>query len=347
MNLKIKLTLAALLSGCLLGGGCSGGGGKTTLTGGGSSFVNPIMTKWAGTYYADKGLKVDYTSSGSSNGVQQMIDKKNDFGCTDAFMTEEELAKASKAGGAVVHIPLVMGAVVPVYNLKDVKAPLRFTGPVLAAIFLGKITKWNDMRLKELNPGVDLPGQDIAVVHRSDGSGTTNIWSDYLAKVDQEWKEKVGVGNDLKWPVGMGAPKNDGVAGQVSRTPGAIGYIELIYALKNDIQFGDVQNKAGEFVRGSLDSVTKAAEGALTNVPEDLRYTLTDAPGSGAYPISGTTWAVLYVNHPPDKAKALAEFFRWVVHQGQDQANELHYARLPEALIQRVDKKLDTITSGK
>ncbi len=344
-RVAIGLVITAVAAGAA---GCRGGGGEgRDLTGGGSSFVNPVMTKWAGLYLKERGTRVDYTSSGSGNGVQQMIDRNNDFGCTDAPMTDEQLAKARAAGGEVVHVPLVMGGVVPAYNLPGVTEPLRFTGPVLADIFLGKITRWDDPRLTALNPGVSLPGREIAVVHRSDGSGTTFIWSDFLAKKSPEWKEKVGVGTDLRWPVGVGAQKNDGVAGQVGRSPGAIGYVELSFALKSDIQYGAVENRAGEFVRASLESVTKAAAGALTDIPDDLRYSLTDAPGAGAYPICGTTWAVCYVAQPPGKGKALADFLRWATHEGQAHVEELQYARLPGGLVKRAERQLEKLAAGR
>jgi phosphate transport system substrate-binding protein len=337
--------LALACSGCNTGDNGSGGDVKQVqrLSGGGSSFINPMMTKWAGIYNKEKGVQIDYASTGSGNGVQQMIEKKNDFGCTDAPMNEEQLKKAEGEGGPALHIPLAMGGVVPIYNLKEVKEPVRFTGPVLAEIFLGKITKWDDPKLKEINPGVALPGEDIAVVHRSDSSGTTYIWSDYLAKVSPEWKEVVGVGNDLKWPTGVGAPKNDGVAGQVGRSPGALGYVELTFALNNKLQFGTVRNKEGEFVQASLESVTRAAEGALKDIPADLRYSLTNAPGKEAYPICGTTWAVLYEKQPANKAKALTDFLRWATHEGQEYTKDLQYARLPESLVKRVDEKLGQI----
>jgi phosphate transport system substrate-binding protein len=240
-----------------------------------------------------------------------------------------------------------MGGVVPIYYLKEVKEPLRFTGPVLADIYLNKITRWDDPKLKALNPGVDLPHLDIAVVHRSDGSGTTYIWADYLAKVSEEWQQKVGVGTDLRWPTGVGQPKNDGVAGHVARTPGAIGYVELTYALNSNLPYGAVQNRDKKFVRASLESVTKAAEGALKNLPEDLRYSLTDAPGEGAYPICGTTWAVLYRNQPADKAGLLADFLHWCAHEGQDQTAEMQYARLSPGLVERIDGLLQGLRGKK
>jgi phosphate transport system substrate-binding protein len=345
---RVSLLLAAaMLGGCR--GGCGGGREQQQqrITGGGSSFVNPMMTKWASVYKDQSGVLVDYTSSGSGNGVRQMIDQKNDFGGTDAPMNDNDLKRAQGINGDVVHIPLVMGGVVPAYNLEGVKDTLRFTGAVLADIYLGKITRWNDPGLKKLNPGVDLPDLEIAVVRRSDGSGTTYIWADYLAKCSKEWETKVGVATELSWPVGVGKPKSDGIAGYVGRTNGALGYVELIYVLNKNIPYGAVQNKAGEFVVATLESVTKAAEGALTTIPDDLRFSLTDAPGKGAYPISGTTWGVMYVKQTPDKAKLLSSFFHWLTHEGQDLNAELHYARLSKGLVERVEKQLDRIKNGK
>jgi phosphate transport system substrate-binding protein len=335
---------AAALSVSLLSLGCGHGGQGDRLTGGGSSFINPMMTKWAGMYRDQKHVQIDYTSSGSGNGIQQMRDKKNDFGCTDAPMTDEQLTKAKEIGGEVIHVPLVMGGVVPIYNLskESVNKPLRFTGPVLADIYLGKIKKWNEKPLKDLNPGVMLPDQEIAVVHRSDGSGTTYIFSDYLCQVSPEWKEKVGKNTELKWPVGIGAQKNDGVAGQVSRSDGAIGYVELNYAMNSKLQYGSVKNKEGKFILASLESVTKAAE-AKKDFPEDLRFSLVDPPGEEAYPICGTTWAVLYVKQSPEKAKALREFLHWCTHEGQDATAELLYARLSPGLVRLVDQKLELL----
>jgi phosphate transport system substrate-binding protein len=331
------------------GGGAGGGGGKAAgganrLTGGGSSFVAPMMKKWAGEYNKARGVEVDYTSSGSGNGVTQMTDKKNDFGCTDAPMNAEQIAQAQAKGGEVVHVPLVMGGVVPIYNLPGVEQQLKFTGPVLADIFLGKIKNWNDPALAKINAGVALPDLGISVAHRSDASGTSYIWTDYLSKVSNEWREKVGATTEPKWPVGAGAPKNPGVAQLVSSTKGALGYVELIYALDNkDLKIGAVQNKEGVFVTASLESVTAAAAG-LKQVPQDLCFSLTDADGKDAYPISGTVWMVLYTKQPPDKAKALSDFARWLTHEGQDFAKGLHYARLPQQVVEQIDKRLALIT---
>jgi phosphate ABC transporter phosphate-binding protein len=343
MKKPLRMAVIALVGAMLTGCGQSG----IRLDGGGSTFVYPMMSKWANEYEKAHGVQVNYQSIGSGGGIQQMTAKTFDFGCTDAPMNEEQLKKARDTGGEVVHIPLVMGAVVPAYNLEEVKQPLKFTGPVLADIFLGKIKKWNDKALQQLNSDVKLPDMDIAVVHRSDGSGTTYIWVDYLSKVSpDEWKPKVGVGTSVNWPVGVGQKGNEGVAGQIKRTPGSLGYIELIYALQNQIEFGLVQNKEGIPIKASLESVTAAATGALSDIPDDLRYSLTDAPGKESYPISGTVWAVIYVKQPPGKGKAVLDFLRWATHEGQASAEGLHYARLPAGLVKRVEQKLDQVQVG-
>ena len=225
--------------------GCGGGKSAKRLNAGGSTFVYPMMSKWASEYEKAKGAQVNYQSIGSGGGIQQMTAKTFDFGCTDSPMNEEQLKKCLDNGSEAVHLPLVMGAVVPVYSLAEVKEPLRFSGPVLADIFLGKIKKWDDQALADLNPGVTLPDKEISVVHRSDGSGTTYIWVDYLAKVSPEWSKKVGVGTSVNWPVGIGQKGNEGIAGQVKRSPGSIGYVELIYAIQTDIPYGVVKNRAG------------------------------------------------------------------------------------------------------
>ena len=323
--------------------GCSGGGGKPRLNGAGATFIYPMMSKWAAEYDKAKGVEVNYQSIGSGGGIQQMTAKTADFGSTDGPMNEEQLEKARETGGEVVHIPLAMGAVVPIYNLEDVSEPLTFTGPVLADIFLGKIKKWNDQAIQDLNPGVKLPNKDIGVVHRSDGSGTTYIWVDYLAKVSPEWKKKVGVATSVNWPTGEGAKGNEGVAGSVRGSPGSIGYIELIYALQNDIKFGLVKNKEGVAVKASLKSITAAADNALKDIPEDLRYSITDAAGKDSYPISGTNWAVIYVNQPSGTGQQVVDFLRWVTHDGQQFCEDLHYAKLPPGLVKRVEKKLDSV----
>jgi len=304
-----------------------------------------MMTKWASEYDRAHGVEVNYQSIGSGGGIQQMTAKTFDFGCTDGPMNEEQLKKVTENGGEAVHIPLVMGAVVPAYNLAAVNKPLVFSGPVLADIFLGKVTKWNDKALKELNPDAPLPDQQIGVVHRSDGSGTTYIWVDYLSKVSPEWKEKVGVGTSVNWPCGEGGKGNEGVAGRVKAAPGTIGYIELIYALQNQIEYGAVKNRTGKPINASLESVTAAANHSLNQIPEDLRYSITDADGEDSYPISGTVWAVIYKNQPGAKGKAVVDFLHWVTHQGQQYAAGLHYASLPSGLVERLEKKLSGVTT--
>jgi phosphate transport system substrate-binding protein len=325
--------------------GCGGAEDKR-LNIGGATFIYPMMDKWASIYEKEKGVKVNYNSIGSGGGIRQMTDKTFDFGCSDAPMNAEQLENASKQGGEVVHIPLAMGGVVPAYNLPSVKKPVRFTGPILADIFMGEISNWSDKRLQDIQEqGVTLPKLDISVVHRSDGSGTTYIFVEYLSKVSPDkWggRNGPGVGTSVKFPVGVGQKGNEGVAGHVGRNEGAIGYIELIYALSNDIKFGSVKNKAGEYVAASLESVTAAGDAALKDIPDDLRYSLTDAPGKESYPISGTNWAIVYVN-PPKNGKAIVDFLRWCTHEGQQHTKDLHYAPLPKGIVERVDKKLDMI----
>jgi phosphate transport system substrate-binding protein len=298
---------------------------------------------WTAKYKEKTGVTVDYSSTGSGAGIKDMIKGQNMFGCTDAPMDEEQM---KEAGGedAVIHVPLVMGAVVPIYNLKGVK-DLKFTGPVLADIYLGKIKKWNDDALKELNPTADLPDKKIAVVHRSDGSGTSYIFTDYLSSVSPAWKKGPGNSTNPNWPVGQGEVKNPGVEKAVSGTPGAIGYVELIYALDNKgkLNIGQVQNAAGEYVPATLESVTKAAEASLKKIPDDLRFSIVNPPGKGVYPISGTVWAVCKVQQPSGKGKMLADFLRWCVTDGQEYTKEKHYARLPKGLVEKAEKKIDRI----
>jgi phosphate transport system substrate-binding protein len=318
-----------------------------SLSGSGSSFVKPMMDKWARTYEQEKKFKVDYIAVGSSAGVKQFLDKATDFACSDAPLTDEQLAAARKAGDEVVHVPLVMGGVVPAYNLKGVDKPIRFTGKVLAGIYLGKIKRWNDNDLKEINPGLDLPDLEIIVAHRADGSGSTAIFTDFLTKTSPDWKANVGTGTTVKWPTGSSAKGTDGVANLIDKTPGAIGYVELVFALQKKMKFGAVKNKEGNYVLASLEGVTAAAEAALTTVPDDLRFSLTNAPGKESYPICGTTWAIVHVRQPEDKAKEVVNFLGWVTHDGQEYATDLYYARLPQGLVERLDKKLALIKPAK
>jgi phosphate ABC transporter phosphate-binding protein len=328
--------------------GCSGcGNNSSKLSGSGSTFIKPIMDKWIEAYTKEKSnLEINYQATGSTAGIKQMTDQAVDFGCTDAFMTEEQLQVAAKRGGEVVHIPLVMGAIVPAYNLKGVDQPIRFSGEVLARIFLGDIKNWNDPALQKINPDVKLPDLNIAVVHRTEGSGSTFLFTSYLEKVSGAWQQSgVGAGPAVQWKTGIGEQGNPGVAGFLSQTEGSIGYIELYYALlkKDEIHFGAVQNHDGKFIRADLKGVTAAAENALKDckrIRDDLYIDLLDAPGAESYPISGATWAVLYAAQEPQRGKALIDFLTWTIHDGQKYNENMHYARLPEALVKRIDEKL-------
>jgi phosphate transport system substrate-binding protein len=331
-------------------GGCSSKKEQQTpaLTGKGSTFVSPLMVHWASGYQkTEEGCKIDYTAVGSGKGIEAILAGQCDFACSDAPLTPEQLAEAAKAGKKMIHIPLVLGAVVPVYNLAEITEPLRFSGDVLADIYLGRIKKWNEKLIKDLNPKLadQLPPTDIVVVHRSDGSGTTYIWADYLSKVGKEWKLDVGVKVD--WPVGVARPGNDGVAEHVEKTPGSIGYIELSHALRSDLAFGLVKNQKNEFIKAGSRSIRRAAEQAIHDIPEDLRYSLTNAPGNGSYPICGTTWAIVPESPGADKARQLADFFYWAaVGPGQKESESLFYVPVPESLDQRARKQLQRLKSG-
>jgi phosphate transport system substrate-binding protein len=313
------------------------------IDGAGATFPYPIYSKWFSDYnQMHPNVQINYQSIGSGGGIRQLTNQTVFFGASDGPMTDEQLKAAPDA---VLHFPTVLGGVVPVYNIPGVSADLRFTGETLAEIILGKITKWNDPALMRENPGVKLPAMDITVCHRADGSGTTYIFVDYLSKVSPEFKQKVGVGTSVQWPVGVGGKGNEGVAGLVKQTPGAIGYVELIYALQNKIPYGSVRNQAGEYVRASLESVTAAAAGASASMPPDFRVSITNAPGKGVYPISSFTWLLLY-QHPKDtvRAKTLNDFVKWALTDGQKRCAPLGYAPLPASVVsmeQSALKKID------
>ena len=311
------------------------------INGAGATFPNPIYQKWFSEYHKlHANVEINYQSIGSGGGIQQVIKQTVFFGATDGPMTPDQLTAAP---GRILHLPTVLGAVVPVYNIPNVSAELAFSGPVLADIFLGKITKWNDPALAKLNTGVTLPATDITVAHRADGSGTTYIWVDYLAKVSPEWKSKAGVATSVKWPTGVGGRGNEGVAGLVKQTPGAIGYVELIYALQNTIAYGSVVNAAGESVKASVQTVTTAAAEAAKAMPADFRVSITNAPGKGVYPISSFTWILLYENaKDKNQAKTMVDFMKWALTDGQKYAADLGYAPLPEAVV-----KLEMAALGK
>jgi phosphate transport system substrate-binding protein len=340
LNIRLKAALLGLSAGLLLGAPAQAQ--TVQINGAGATFPFPIYSKWFDEYHKQHpNIEINYASIGSGGGIRQLTNETVFFGASDGPMTNEQLASAP---GAVLHFPTVLGGVVPSYNIPGVTANLKFTGAVLAEIYLGKITKWNDPGIAKLNPGVKLPATDIAVVHRSDGSGTTYIWVDYLSKIYPEFKQKVGVATSVNWPAGVGGKGNEGVAGLVKQTPGAIGYVELIYAIQNDISFGDVQNHDGKFVRASLESVTEAAAGATTAMPPDFRVSITNAPGANAYPISSFTW-MLFFQNPQDKARAkiMADFFKWALGDGQKYCSELGYAPLPKEVVALELKALEKI----
>jgi phosphate transport system substrate-binding protein len=301
------------------------------INGAGATFPFPIYSKWFSEYNKKfPAVQINYQSIGSGGGIRQLTAQTVFFGATDGPMTSEQLAAAP---GKVLHLPTVLGAVVPIYNLPGV-AELKFSGTALAGIFLGTVTKWNDPAIAKANPGVKLPGDDITVVHRSDGSGTTYIFADYLAKVAPEWRKRVGVNTALNWPVGLGGKGNEGVAGLVKQTPGSIGYVELVYALQSRIAYGSVQNSAGKFVTATTESVTAAAAAAVGAMPADFRVSITNAPGEAVYPVASFTWLLFYEN-PKDKtaAKTMVEFMRWALTDGQAFATQLGYAPLPAGVV--------------
>jgi phosphate transport system substrate-binding protein len=339
MNLKRQLAVAA---GVLALAGGTLAAQTIQINGAGATFPNPIYSKWFSEYNKLKPqVQINYQPIGSGGGIRQIQQRTVFFGATDGPMTPEQLQGAP---GKILHLPTVLGAVVPVYNIPGVKQELKFTGQVLADITLGKITKWNHPAIATLNAGVALPATDIVVAHRSDGSGTTYIWVDYLSKVSPEFRKTVGVSTSVKWPVGVGGKGNEGVAGLVSQTPGALGYVELIYALQNTIPYGAVQNSSGNFVRATVDAVTAAAAAAAAQMPEDFRVSITNPPGKDAYPIASFTWLLLYEN-PQDKqqGKIMVEFMQWALSDGQKHARELGYAPLPKAIVDMELKALQKI----
>ena len=314
------------------------------LNGAGATFPNIIYQNWILTYnQVHPDVKLNYQSIGSGGGIRQFSDGTVDFGGTDAPMTDSAIAAIN---GNVFHIPTVLGAVVAAYNLPDVAQPVRFSPDVLADIFLGKVTKWNDARLSSINPGVTLPNQDIIVVHRADGSGTSFVWTDYLSKVSPEWQQKVGKGPSVNWPVGLGGRGNEGVTTTVRQTPGAIGYIELGYAVANKVPFGTLRNRSGNWIAPSLESVTAAAAGAMKDMGPntDFRVSITDSPGAQAYPVSSFTWLLVHKTYgDAPKARALVQFIWWVETEGQAKTIELGYAPLPKELRPWIQARLKTI----
>jgi len=360
-----RSTVLVLAAASLVAAACSGGESRRTgdsgaspspstattggvdLTGAGATFPQPIYSKWFSDYAAKTGVKINYQSIGSGGGIRQISEGTVDFGASDAPMTDDELAKAK--GGPILHFPTVLGADVITYNVPGVTQSLQLTGDVIADIFLGKITKWNDARIAGLNPGVKFPASDILVVHRSDGSGTTYVFTDYLSAVSPAWAAGPGKAKDVKWPVGLGGKGNEGVAGQIKQTPGTIGYVELAYANQNRLPVAKVKNAAGQLVGPTIASITAAAAGALEKLgtKTDYRVSIVNSPGADAYPISSFTWLLVYQRQQdPVKGKKLVEFMRWALTEGEGSAAALDYAPLPEAVAKQLLDRLATIQVG-
>jgi phosphate transport system substrate-binding protein len=315
--------------------------GQTTLNGAGATFPNPMYSKWFSEYHKlHSEVQVNYQSIGSGGGIRQVIAGTVDFGASDMPMTDKQLQEAKTK---ILNIPTVLGADVPAYNVPGVSGDLKFTPEALAGIFLGKISKWNDKAIAAANPGVNLPDKEIIVIHRSDSSGTSFIWTDYLSKVSPEWKSQVGADTAVKWPVGLGGKGNEGVAGSIRQLSGAIGYVELIYAVQNKIAYGSVRNSAGAFVKASLEGVTGAAASA-PKMPDDFRVSITNAPGKDAYPISSFTWLLIPAqSKDPAKGKILADFLNWMVSDGQKMTSDLSYAPLPENVAAKVKEAIKQV----
>ena len=320
--------------------------GTLLLNAAGATFPYPIYSKWFDVYHtAHPNIQINYQSIGSGGGIQQVTAGTVDFGASDAPMTDDQIKAFKAARGAdILHFPTVLGAVVPTYNVSGVSGELNFTQHALAGIYLGAITKWNDPEIAKANPSAKLPGDDIVVIHRSDGSGTSFIWTDFLSKASPDWKTKVGAGASPNWPVGLGGKGNEGVTGLIKQTPGSIGYVELIYALGNNIPFGNVQNASGKYVKGSLAGVTAAAAGAAKTIPDDFRVSITNAPGDTAYPISSFTW-LLIPDHIQDASKrdAIKAFLKWMLSDGQGYNEGLSYAKLPKPVVDKEVKAVDLI----
>jgi phosphate transport system substrate-binding protein len=334
LNFSRKILAVALLTGV-----SATASAQLMINGAGATFPYPIYSKWFDEYAkVDPSVRFNYQSIGSGGGQKQILAQTVDFGASDGPMSDDNLAKAP---GKLLHIPTVAGADAVAYNLPGNPA-LKLDADAIAGIFLGQIKKWNDPKITALNPGATVPDQEILVVHRSDGSGTTYIWTDYLSKISPEWKTKVGTNTSVNWPTGIGGKGNEGVAGQIKQTPGALGYVELIYAVQNKMPYADVKNSAGNFVKPSLESVTAAL--ATADIPDDFRFSMTNAPGKDAYPIAGATWLLVYQQQKDaTKGKKLVEFLKWALTDGEKMAKDLQYAPLPESVQQRVLKRIDEI----
>jgi phosphate transport system substrate-binding protein len=314
-----------------------------SITGAGATFPYPIYSKWFDEYKKkNPDIEINYQSIGSGGGIRQVTEGTVDFGASDGPMNDEQLkAFQEKHGFGILHFPTVLGADVPTYNIPGVSVALNFTPEALAGIFLGKITKWNDPAIAAANKGVNLPANDIVVVHRSEGSGTTYIWTDYLSKVSEEWKTKVGKGASVNWPVGLGGKGNEGVTGQIKNAPNSIGYVELIYAVSNNIPYGNVKNSSGVFVKADLASVSAAAAAAAKTMPDDFRVSITDPPGKTAYPIASFTWLLIPEKFSDGgKRDAIKGFVKWMLTDGQNYTEQLSYAKLPKEVVAKEEKAL-------
>ncbi len=332
--------VTALTASCFSG---RQGRGSIKIQGAGSSLINPLMQKWVSEYgNQNPNIRIDYQSIGSGGGIKQVKEKTIQFGASDLVMSDADLKSAP---AEIVHVPVILGAVVLTYNLEGVTQPLRFSPLVISDIFLGKITSWDDDRIKADNPGVALPAVPLTVVHRSDGSGTSAVFTNYLSKVSPEWKEKVGEGTSPSWPVGLGGKGNEGVTGQVKQTPNTIGYVELAYAVKNKMPVGLLKNKAGNYVSPSFETVTNAAAETINETPDDLRASITDAAGANAYPISSYVYILVYKEQEDEMVgQALVDFLKWSINDGQRFAQPLFYSPLPQEMVKRATQKISLIT---
>lgn len=335
---KVLTVLAALLAVATL----ATGAGPVLLNAAGATFPYPIYSKWFDLYHtAHSNVQINYQSIGSGGGIRQLLDKTVDFGASDGPMSDDQL---KQAGVPILHFPTVLGAAIPSYNVPGVQGDLNFTPEALAGIFLGKITTWNDPAIASANPGVKLPKDDIVVVHRSDGSGTSYIWTDYLSKVSPEWQQKVGKGTSVNWPVGLGGKGNEGVSALIQQTPGALGYVELIYAIQNKIPYGKVKNSSGVFVKADLTSVSAAAAATAKYMPDDFRVSITNPEGKTAYPISSFTWLLIPSKFAdPAKRDIVKDLLKWVLTDGQQYCEGLSYAKLPKEVVAKEMKAIATI----
>jgi phosphate transport system substrate-binding protein len=343
MKIKFLWLIVAMLTVVSLMGGVARADNLLLINGAGATFPYPLYSKWFYEYTkVDPSVNFNYQSIGSGGGIKQIMAETVDFGASDGALTDEQLKQAPRE---LFHIPMTAGAVVITYNLPQVSERLKFSPDVIADIFLGKISKWNDPRITKDNPGVNLPSDNIIVAHRSDGSGTTNIFTDYLSSVSSSWKSRVGKGTSVNWPVGLGGKGNEGVTGLVKQSPGAIGYVELAYAVKNNLPCADIKNKSGNFITPSIESTTAAVNGKIDSMPADFRVSLVNPDGADAYPIAGVTWILVYKNQT-DKVKGqkIVEFLRWAITDGQKYSKDLLYAPLPESLVKKIEERISQIS---